>query len=205
MTALADHAARYAHLGLRICRVRDRDKAPPDPEWPTKATADPDTITTWWTQRPNANIGLALGPQPSGLNLFAIDVDRKPECDGAQQLRQLVTQHGPLPATWTTVSGTRGRHFLFTAPPTVTVRNQQSRGNRIAPGIDVRGDGGYVILPPSIHPTGPMYEWAPNCAPHQLDAAPAPDWLLALVTEPPTPTGPPCPHCGSTNTKGTPS
>ncbi len=54
--------------------------------------------------------------------------------------------------------------------------------SRIAPGVDVKGDGGYVLTPPSMHPSGRRYEWSVDCAP----LAAAPDWLIDMVVTPAT-------------------
>jgi hypothetical protein len=77
-----------------------------------------------------------------------------------------------LPPTLTVVTG-NGRHLYFFAPEGVEIRNRA----RVAPGLDVRGDGGYVIAPPSVHESGRVYAWVDQDA----EIAEAPEWLVELV------------------------
>jgi hypothetical protein len=81
-------------------------------------------------------------------------------------------EHGPLPLTLTAATG-EGIHFYFGWPEDIEVRNTASR---LGAGIDTRGEGGYVVLPPSTHPSGATYRWA-----NELEPAHAPQWLLALL------------------------
>jgi hypothetical protein len=88
-------------------------------------------------------------------------------------LRKLEAEHGALPTTVEALTA-RGRHIYFKWPQQ-PVRNS---AGKIAPGIDVRGEGGYVIVPPSVHPTGRPYTWSVDCG---SAFAAAPDWLLATA------------------------
>jgi hypothetical protein len=103
------------------------------------ATTEEACITRWWTEVPDANIGIATGAV-SGL--VVLDVDGE---DGEASLAALEREHGPLPLTPTVLTG-KGRHLYFTHPG-VPVPNRV----RVAPGLDVRGDAGYVVAPPSTH------------------------------------------------------
>jgi putative DNA primase/helicase len=107
-----------------------------------------------------------------------LDIDAK--SNGGQALAALEAEHGPLPATATALTGGGGRHLLFTHPG-VEVRNSASR---LGPGLDVRGDGGYIVAPPSRHASGLCYAWQRGNAASDLALAELPDWLLALVTTP---------------------
>jgi KaiC/GvpD/RAD55 family RecA-like ATPase len=154
--------------------------------WQHAATDDADAINNWYGGLyRTAGVGLALGPQPNGDYLFAIDVDtHDPAQDGWEALTELEAHHGKLPDTWRSLTGAGGGHLIFAAPAGVTVRNQQSSGNRIAPGIDVRGDGGQIVVAPTIHPdTGIAYAWEHGYAPDEVAVAQAPAWLLELVRE----------------------
>ena len=73
---------------------------------------------------------------------------------GAASLAALEAKHGPLPPTRTVISGGGGRHFWFRYRGPIP-----STAGRIAPGLDTRGDGAYVIVPPSVHPNGRRYEF----------------------------------------------
>jgi hypothetical protein len=82
--------------------------------------------------------------------------------------------HGPLPATVEAATGGGGRH-LYYAHPGTTVANRVA----VRPGIDVRGDGGCVVAPPSVHPSGRRYAWAAGRGPHERALAPLPVHFFA--------------------------
>ena len=105
------------------------------------ATTDLATVARWWTKRPYANIG---GRIPA--NMIMIDVD--PRSGGLESLSALIAEHGPLPATLTDLSGRfdGGLHFWFRRPPGMLT------GTRLGPGIDLKTETGYAVLPPSVHP-----------------------------------------------------
>ena len=115
------------------------------------ATRDKDQIRWWWTDWPNANIGVATGPA-SGC--FVLDIDAKN--GGIESLAQIEAVHGQLPRTLEVLTGSGGgsRHLYFRYPIGLQIGNS---AGRIAPGIDVRGDGGYVVAPPSRHISGNRY------------------------------------------------
>jgi hypothetical protein len=129
------------------------------------ATTDASRITAWWEHRP-FNIGIATGPS----KLFVVDVDGEA---GAAALQRLQDQHSGLPDTLQTRTA-RGVHYWYEMPnPAV-----HSSAGRIAAGIDVRGAGGYVVAPPSLHPNGGRYERAGADV-----IADAPTWLIDLATQ----------------------
>jgi len=120
------------------------------------------------------NIGIATG---SVSNCFVLDIDGE---QGRETLSQLVAQYGALPNTPTVKTG-KGKHYYFRYPAGYEVRNLAGRSvhGEVLPGIDVRGDGGYVVAPPSIHPNGATYEWI--VTPWQASLTDAPAWLLDLL------------------------
>ena len=134
------------------------------------ATTDPQTIRAWWRPRPDCNVAIATGAV-SGI--FVVDVDG---LDGELALRRLEAEHGALPPTVEAITG-NGRHIYFAMPDT-PVRNTASK---IGDSIDTRGDGGYVLVPPSVHPSGRCYAWSVDSA---GTFAAAPDWLLARIGKP---------------------
>jgi len=135
------------------------------------ASNDPAQIAQWWQKWPRANIGVRTG---AGSGLVVIDVD--PAHGGSDSLQQLVRKHGPLPDSRVVETGTRGTHIYFAHPGT-PVRNDA--GRRLGPGLDIRGDGGYIIAPPSLHAAGRRYRWtAPD-----VELAPLPDWLLERLVQ----------------------
>ena len=116
-------------------------------------------------------------------NVFVLDIDG---LDAEAELTKLETEHGNLPPSVESLTA-RGRHVWFRYPPDVLVPNSASK---IAPGCDIRGNGGYVLAPPSIHPSGRRYEWSVDCA-GALAAAPA--WLLDKISLPANGATPPLP------------
>lgn len=130
------------------------------------ATTDVRRIRQWWRRWPDANIGIATG-RVSGL--VVVDVD---EDEGGSR-----TPLEPLPATLTARTG-RGEHLYFRLPAGVVIGSKG--GSTVGTGIHVRGDGGYVVAPPSRHVSGRQYEWQqdPDCQ----EPAPLPEHLRRLLT-----------------------
>lgn len=136
------------------------------------ATTDSAVIRGWWTRWPNANVGVATGAV-SGL--VVLDVD--PRHGGDVTLGELEARHGRLPETVVALTGGGGRHYLF-AHPGGRIRN--SAGN-LGVGLDVRGDGGYIVVEPSLHASGRRYAWELSRRPGEVALAPTPPWLLDLI------------------------
>ena len=111
------------------------------------ATVDARQIETWWRKWPDANIGIATG---AASKLIVIDIDG---ANGLEMLQSLVPQYGPLPRT-AIVKTARGWHLYFAMPATCA-----SIPCSTGKGLDVRGDGGYVVAPPSRHASGHIYQW----------------------------------------------
>lgn len=132
------------------------------------ATPDPTLIGEAWRHRPEANIGMPTG---AASGRIVIDVD--PRNGGDETLRDLEAEYGPLPETLRALTGGGGAHYYFSNPG---VRLATALG----PGIDVKGAGGFVVLPPSIHPNGGRYEWDAGCRAGHIAELPA--WLLTLLT-----------------------
>lgn len=136
------------------------------------ATTEAVKITSWSTNCPIANVAIGTGGV-SGL--VALDVD--PRHGGDASLEALVREHGPLPDTIESLTGGGGRHLVFRHPGGV-VPNRVG----IAPGLDVRGDGGYIVAPPSLHISERRYAWAIGYGADEVPLAAAPEWLTTLVT-----------------------
>lgn len=167
-------ALAYARRGWSVIPVRPRDKRPLIP-WVRyqHARADQARIRRWYSRWPAANVGIVTGAVSS---LVVLDVDTGH--GGERSLGQLENIHGILPSTVEAVTGGGGRHLYF-ARPAEPVHNQVG----LAPGLDLRGDGGFVVAPPSLHPSGQSYAWAPGHAPGETPLAPMPPWLVHLVRE----------------------
>jgi hypothetical protein len=151
----------------------DVGKHPASNGW-QRSIASPEAAASIW--RPDARvergIGLALGPRAGA---WVSDVD--PRHGGDESLARLVAEHGELPATWEAETGDRGGHLYWAWPDDGGEEIRNSTG-KIAPGIDVRGAGGFVVAPPSLHASGRRYVWTarPGDRP-----APAPGWLVELA------------------------
>lgn len=180
LAAALDYAARgwaafpvHSLRGDARCTCGDADcksaaKHPLTEHGRNDATTDPAKITRWWAQYPHANVGIATGKD---TGLYVLDVD--PRHGGDKTLAELEAKHGKLPNTVEAATGGGGRHLLFKYPG----RPVQSVAD-IAPGLDVRGDGGYIVAPPSLHKSGAHYAWSWH--PDEIELADAPEWLLAL-------------------------
>ncbi|HXM57235.1 MAG TPA: bifunctional DNA primase/polymerase [Candidatus Dormibacteraeota bacterium] len=128
-----------------------------------------DAIDEWWRLYPHANTGIRTGARS---RLLVLDVDGEA---GRLALRGVAAHHGRFDARWVQ-TGSRGWHAYF-AHPGGSVPNS---AGRLGVGLDVRGDGGYVVAPPSRHRSGSTYRWVDaREADRPLPAAP--DWLLDLA------------------------
>jgi hypothetical protein len=172
-----DAALQLAACDLRVLPIKPGAKHPGIPDWPNKATTNPDIIHRWYTQLyRNHGIGIA-----TGNGIIVLDIDTH-GADGYTTLNQLTTKHGPLPDTVTCNTGSGGQHIYLRT--NLTIRN--NAGTKLGPGIDLRGDGGQVLAPPTLHPTTHRpYTWATGRAPWQHEIAPAPHWLETLLNPPP--------------------
>lgn len=138
-------------------------------------TTDSYQIRDWWQQWPTANIGIATG-EASGL--VVLDIDKRHS--GFDSLGQLEELHGEFPAGVEALTGGGGVHYYFQHPGG-TIKNRTN----LLPGIDIRGDGGYVVAAPSNHISGELYCWGKGSSPHEAKPAVMPGWLLELLTEKP--------------------
>lgn len=164
-------AAWYARrFGWHVIPIRAKSKIPLIEQWQIIASIDLGTIRTWWSQWPDAGVGILTGA-PSELVVLDVDGDL-----GENSLHRLTAQHGLLPDTVEALSGGGGRHILFQHPGH-TVRNS---AGKLGPGLDIRGDAGFIVGWPSIHPNGCSYEWEVSRVP----LARAPEWLIRPMSEP---------------------
>ena len=165
------HAAAlaYAARGWSVIPVEPHGKRPLVPWLELQdRRASTEEIDGWFRRWPAANIGLVTGRVSA---LVVVDVD--PRHDGEASLERSCEEHGPLPPTVEAETGGGGRHLYFAYPGTAVA-------NRVGllPGIDLRADGGCVVAPPSRHPSGRRYRWAPGRGPDEAPLAAMPDWLL---------------------------
>lgn len=167
---MGEAALRYAQRKIPVFPVRG--KLPLTEHGFKDATFRAETVRRWWATNPEANIAIPTGAV-SGL--VVLDVD--PRHRGNESLAELEAKHGSLPQTLESKTGGGGRHLFFALTEGQIVRNS---AGKLGPGLDVRGQGGYVVAPPSIHPvTGQPYRWA-----NRLKPAPVPAWLLRMLSAP---------------------
>lgn len=180
---LARAAAWYAgKLSWLIFPCGKRSKLPVLKNGVQGSSRELGQIADWWDERPHANVAAQCGPD-SGI--FVIDIDRGEGKDGEAQLGTLVAKLGALPDTVEQVTGGGGRQLFFRYPEGVVLKNSVGSRGGLGAGVDTRSKGGYIVLPPSIHPSGQAYAWREGHGPHQVAFAELPQpWLAKLVTPP---------------------
>jgi hypothetical protein len=136
------------------------------------ATTQEELVRSWWTRWPNAPIG-----SPTGRRFVVLDVDARH--DGFTSLERLEASHRNLPETLASATGGGGRHYFFAVPAEKTKSNDNVFGPSF-PGVDFKGGGGYVILPPSPHQSGTPYSWHGSEL-TEGNLADVPDWILVVV------------------------
>jgi len=170
---MIEAALSYAENGWPVFPLSPNGKSPLKGSNGHKdASLSPEQIQTWWNNNPTANIAVATG-NPSSLIVFDVD----PQHGGHQSFKAIEQRYGPLPETRMSRTAHGGLHRFYQYP---------NDGNRYPnavelqglPGIDVRGDGGYVVLPPSKLYNRLSYIWGKT----DIPIAPTPEWLLNALT-----------------------
>ncbi len=183
-----DWALYYAARGLKVfpvydvvradgalrCRCGKADcetsgKHPRTPHGFHDASTDEHLIRLWWSEWPNANVAIRTG---DGSVVLDVDVDK----GGDESLQELERKYGQLPTTRQALTGSGGEHYWFRTPEGAPV----GCFNGFEYGLDVRGDGGYVVVEPSVHRTGNVYRWD-GLAGFDEPVAELPIWLLNLL------------------------
>lgn len=137
----------------------------------TEGTSDEATITKWWRQWPNSNIGLWC------KGLIVVDVD--PRNGGDASLEDLFSTKADKYGfeTLTALTGGGGHHYIFNAP------DAKGYDCKPVPGIEIKSSGGLIVIAPSIHISGNQYQWEDESVP----VAETPQWLLDMLTQPAKP------------------
>ena len=182
---MRDAALSYLALGWSVIPLLPGEKRPLA-AWIEfqQRLATRDEVAAWFRDCPSANIAIVTGTV-SGIVVLDVDIGH----GGAQSLARLESGHGRLPLTLEAITGGGGRHLYF-AHPGGLLHNRTG----IEPGLDLRGDGGYIVAPPSLHPSGVRYRWVPGRAPAECVPAPIPDWLLPHLAAGGERHGPPVSH-----------
>jgi hypothetical protein len=179
-----DTALAYAHKGLRVIPIKQGEKRPPMQGWQNAATCDPTQIRQWFTGAfKDCGLGIATG-KFADKYIVVVDVDDREEYRGSDTLYDLEQLHGKLPDTLEAVTGSGGRHlYFFTDQP---IYNEAS--GKLGQGLDIRGIGGQVVAPPSIHGNGKPYQWLDGHSIEERKPADMPLWMVLLLTAKPEPT-----------------
>lgn len=178
MIALSDFnpyqaAVEYINKGLAVFPLKHRDKTPLTKNGCKDATTDAAIVKGWWQKWPNANIGIATGSKSGGLVVIDLDIDENKGLDGYHTLRDWERENGNLPDTWQSITGRGGNHLFFKTDRQITNRTG------LLEGVDVRGEGGYIVVPPSIHKNGKAYEWEQS--PNEFELAEADNIVYKLL------------------------
>jgi len=169
--SIGDCATKYAQRGWRVFPCIPKAKKPLIKQWQKLASTDQEQIRDWWEKWPDANIGLATGKE-SGL--LSLDIDG-PKGEASWTLLQSEIPEIPEDTLEQKTGRTDGgRQLLYNYPQDRNIRNRTD----VLPGIDVRGEGGYIIIPPSIHPSGQAYTWPYG---DRVAIADAPEALLEVL------------------------
>lgn len=165
------YALAYAALGYYVLPLIPRDKSPLGrlvPGGHKNATTDEATIRRWWGACPDAGIGIAM--QASGL--VTIDID--PRNGGLDTMEQLEARHGPMVSDVLAYTGGGGEHRVFLSAMAASLPG------KLGPGVDVKADG-YIVVEPSIHPSGKQYVWEASSDPlHGAVPSTLPGWVRDL-------------------------
>lgn len=174
MTTMLGAATAYTNLGIAVFPLVKNSKVPATKDGFYSASTDADAVRKLWEVGPDCNIGGSMGA-PSG-RIVAIDID-KDEAKGYSGFdfyNQWIAEHGALPETVTAKTGRDGLHLFYRVDR--EIRPSQNEAIH----IDIRGDGGYVVLPPSVHPdTKRRYEWVNS--PFEYGFADADEKVYAFI------------------------
>ncbi|RIV17908.1 DNA primase [Alicyclobacillaceae bacterium I2511] len=170
MKSLEKYEIAYFNLGWRLFPVKRGNKHPITKNGYKDATNDPTQYQKECDGKMH-NIGLATGKQ-SGVWVLDVDIAH----GGEESLNRLQKQFGKIPNTVKSKTQSGGSHLYFQCQENMKLTNRVN----VRPGIDIRADGGYVVLPPSKGPKG-FYEWL--YPPVRTEIAAAPTWLVQMVTK----------------------
>lgn len=172
---LGDIAASYTmDLGFAIIPLKPKSKEPATKHGLKDWSRDPRDLREGFNKRNNLNMGVVLG-EPSG-NIIVIDIDCDDDMgyDGMEYMRDWERQHGELPETVSAITGRGGSHLYYRTPDRII---KPSVNNEIH--IDIRGEGSYAMLPPSIHPNGRAMQWENH--PDDFEIADADENVYAFI------------------------
>ena len=168
-------ALEYAAQGLAVFPLQPRSKEPATPHGCKDATTDTAQIEQWFRGHDNYNLAIATGEKSGGLTVIDLDIEEDKGINGYESITEWQRSHGTLTDTAGTITGRGGYHWLYRTTKHVTNRAG------LLPGVDIRGEGGYIVAPPSIHPNGRQYEWEQDISDYGI--APLDSNILELIQD----------------------
>lgn len=169
---MVNESLAYIDMGFAVFPVR-QNKTPYTPHGCKDAKTDKRVIEEWWKRWPDANIGLATGSISGGIIVIDVDIDENKGIYGDDSLREWERENGELPQTWMAITGRGGNHYYYRTDKKI------KNATGIYPGIDIRGEGGYVVAPPSVHQNGTVYQW--EIPPDEIDIHFADDQVMKFI------------------------
>lgn len=168
-------ALSYARMGWALLPVASGSKVPALCDWPNLATFDLETVDRWFADYPACNIGMATGEKSGNVIVIDLDVKSEQGIDGTEVALDWQMEHGLWPETATACTGGGGRHYFFRVPSSIPGSVNRELG------VDIRGTGSQVVLPPSVHPNGKEYFW--DIDPLDCKVADANDSVLSFIEQ----------------------
>lgn len=165
LSELGRAAVWYCEHGFGIIPIQPRGKRPLTANGLNDWFNDPEDARKLWTQRPDLNIAIVCGSASNNLVVLDFDEDDDKDVHGFDTLAEWEDESGELPSTATAITGRGGMHYLYRAE-----KPYHPSVNRDL-GVDVRGEGSYIVAPPSVHPNGRPYEWNKGDAPWERNIA----------------------------------
>ena len=164
-------ALYYASHGLAVFPLKEKSKEPATAHGVKDATTDPEIIKEWYKINPAFNVAIATGKVSGGLFVVDLDQDDEKGKDGTGELKKWERESGhKLPDTANTITGRGGYHLLYKESEAL---KEVYNHTNILPGVDIRGEGGYIVAPPSVHPNGNAYQWEQTPAAYGITPADA--------------------------------
>lgn len=172
--SISEAALQYGLLGWLVLPLYAKAKRPRIDRWHFNASSDDAVIERWFTQYPDSNVGLLLGPKSDVVDI---------ECDNAEgratASELLADCQTP---TWDSV---RGTHRLFRYPVNLPTDLAVTKARGLEIRLGSNGKGAQSVLPPSIHPSGKLLQWRPNLSPFDVELAEFPESVRQLLVSNP--------------------
>ena len=175
LSELGRAAVWYCEHGFGIIPIQPKGKRPFTANGLNDWFNNPEDARKLWAERPDLNIAIVCGSASGNLVVLDFDEDDGKDVHGFDTLSEWEDEFGELPATATAITGRGGMHYMYRAN-----RPYHPSVNRDL-GVDVRGEGSYIVAPPSVHPNGRAYEWNRGDAPWERDVAPVDDNVDAFI------------------------